>query len=140
MPYTYSIHPQFNLLWIKRIGVITSEDIKALIAESQADSETSTEMAILEDFRLAEQIDLGFTEMVPIAENSKKLGWGRELPTKMAFVAPTPVTFGMARMFQSLMAGQDRIAIEICKTIDAAVDFLGLPEEARALLANPAAE
>lgn len=107
------------------------------MVDLKSEPQFNPDFVLLNDFRRVESFDMGFSEMANVAADAKKLNWGEIAPKKVAFLATSQLTYGMTRMFQTLMAGDGRVAIEICGTVQEVADFLELSPSAQTLISKP---
>lgn len=99
----YAITQAADLLRVRLHGVLTTKSLMDLAAElAELEGRLPTAVSRIVDLRECTGIDVNFSAML-------KLGQARTAvqlpnPVKSALLAPDPILYGFARMFQSLNA------------------------------------
>jgi len=124
MPIEFEHDRARSLLTVRMHGTVSGADLVAYAQHAVDDPEID---AATRDF-----IDLSGVTSVPIdSDGLRKFdsilqsGGRVENPGKMAIYAPTDLTFGMARMFQSYRDGT-AIDVQVFRAEDEALAFLDL--------------
>lgn len=77
------------------------------------------------DLSMVHKIDLDFNHLLAFSKFDKAI-MNPSTPLRYAFLAPTPLTFGMVRMYEGLMADANA-AIRSFKVRDECAIFLNVP-------------
>jgi len=83
-------------------------------------------MKRLMDLDRLDRIDLGFSKMPAIAELARRTRARDVAYIRVALLATTPSAQGVANMLARLIGGEDYF-IRVCKGLDEAADYLGVP-------------
>ena len=134
MQNTYSIHPEFSLLCKRLSGHVTHEQLTELGQRAFSDARYEKSMRVFEDLRNLETVDFDYNRVRSLGQSVAKRFTGYSVVIRTAHYAPGDLAFGIARMFQTILSDSQNLDIGVFRDFDEAVDFLGLPEEARAML------
>lgn len=97
MPFTYTIHPERNLIRQTLWGRITADDLRQLASAMWADPLYRKKLDILADLRRAE-VHIPYDEMM---EYTRFLSGHSDIG-RQAIVVGRQLEFGMARMYEQL--------------------------------------
>ncbi len=123
MPYRIEIVEGF--LKIRFWGRISVEELQAYLAElSEVESKMNPVLNRLTDVSETTEIDLHFEVMDQLANLRIAVTFKNHF--KSAFVAPTPLQFGLCRMFQSLNHNPN-IHIQIFRNLESAIEWIKEP-------------
>jgi len=121
MSFSYQIDPDAGLLTVIGEGVVTQPERLAAMRAWLSDPAFRPGLDTLCDFSAAVSTPT-LAELIEIADfiklHTESIG-----ATKLAVVAPRPVTFGAVRQFEALVAF-DPIQVEIFSDRDAALAWL----------------
>jgi hypothetical protein len=119
MPYTLTVEP--DLVRVVFSGALTAADLLAMAAELRAIERVRpvphnrlTDLSQVTDFQLTVSDILAYVD--------ERRGYWRAHPLRAALVAPSELSFGFARMFQTFSEQAD---VELFATVEAAVAWLG---------------
>jgi hypothetical protein len=126
MPATYQIDQTNRVVLSVASGRFTADDAWNQIQQLQADPGFSPEYRQLLDFRTVSSVVLTPAEIKHLAE----------VPlfapsAKRAFVSPTPLLYGLARMYAAQREIQGDTGIGVFHTLDEAMVWLGLQDAPR---------
>jgi hypothetical protein len=97
----YEIRDEGAFLFTRFSGVLTEDDLLAAIAEiARIEDASSTSKDRITDLTGLEDIRIGFTEMLMLANQRRKRTF--TAPVKSALIAHRSLHVGYARMFQTL--------------------------------------
>lgn len=126
MPQSFVLHPDLNLIVMRYSGHVTLDDLRDAFAESVTDPRYRPGMMELGDFSGATETQIGFAEIMAIAERVRMAY--RQYPSQIlvAHYAPSEIAFGMARMYQTIMNDVENLNLGLFRTIPETLDHLAL--------------
>jgi hypothetical protein len=105
MPYSVRLDRDRMLIAIALNGDVGDEELRSLSRDARAHPEMAAGIAILYDCS-------GVASVAVTRELVHDLGIrARNDTNRVAFVAPSPVAFGLARMYQIVSGGEGRMQI-----------------------------
>ena len=105
MPFSVQLDRERHLIVISAEGDVGDTDLEALSKTARAMPEVATGIGVLYDCS-------GLSSVSVTRGLVQELGMrARNDTNRVAFVAPTPVAFGLARMYQIISGGEDRMQI-----------------------------
>ena len=131
---SYSILPEYGLLWKRHRGNITRQYLANLNQLVNADKRYCRTMTVFEDLRGVRILEVDY-DYVSI--------FGRELcdyygdcpaTVKFGICAPGDLAFGLGRMFQTLVSDFGKLDVGVFREVGETLDFLEVPEAARTRL------
>ncbi len=122
MPAEYQIDSQRGCVFSSAKGVFTDQDILSHQAALASDPAFSSELDQLWDFGKLDRVELS-SETIRTLAQENPFGAG----SRRAFFVPTPLAFGLARMFQSY-ADESEDDIAVFWTRSEAIQWLGFEE------------
>ncbi len=125
MPYRYLRLPDIDLLYVELSGVLTLGDLKELQAEVLSDPSHRLEMSKLVALHGISDTALDFSSLLSLRGGLAELYYGQSKMTKWSLFAPSNLSFGMARMFQTLLTEIPPIRAQVFQNPDAALAFVG---------------
>ena len=121
MPYTFSIHPDRNLIRQTLWGRITADDLREISSRERADPNYRPHMDVLADLRNAE-LDVSYDQMT---DYSRFLA-GASTIGRQAIVVSRQLEFGLARMYEQLTDHNVlRTDLRVFLDMEAAESWLG---------------
>jgi hypothetical protein len=128
MPFSRTIHPDVNLLYIRGEGVVDRADLVSLqesLIHSAAEAQGRDQIV---DLTLVARIDLSIDDISALRPRSEALRRATQ-PGRLAIVAPSDITFGLARMYEMMFEeSQPPREILVVRSIREATSWLNLPE------------
>lgn len=124
MPLEYKIIEEKKLVHVTGWGIITFSELLSHINELGKDPGYKKPMKKLIDYRQVSNVELSMTESESFAQTKAELSdiFSEE---KCAIVAPKDVTFGTARIHDSLIEMKEpNIETEVFRDFDQALDWL----------------
>ena len=126
-PMPHSIKSENGMLQIRIVGVLSCAELTAL---SQALHELEVGLGRVPDriidLEEVTRSDITFAEMLDLAKMRAAIVFPNDF--RSAIVARTPVKFGLARMFQSLMEANRQISVGIFNDLSSALVWLATPD------------
>ena len=126
MPATYKIDRVNRVVLSTATGIFTSEDAWNQINQLLADPEFSPTFGQLLDFSTVGPMNLTPAEIKHLAEVALFAPSSRR-----AFVSPTPLLYGLARMYAAQREILGDTGIGIFRTMEEAREWLGLEKTKR---------
>ena len=123
MPTSYKIFKDIGLAIITSSGPADPEETIAVVTGLQADPDFSMSYDVLWDARERTE-PYTSDEVLKIARHVSSYQGDR--PSKRAFVVTKDVNYGMARVYESLRYSKSHVEIEIFKSWEEALTWLGL--------------
>ncbi|MDY6855933.1 MAG: hypothetical protein SWO11_14750 [Thermodesulfobacteriota bacterium] len=124
MPIEYDIIKEKNTVIVVGSGVISATDIINHLDSLAEDDRYTAPMKKLVDYRDIESINILPDEAEIIAQRKKKLS-KKFSGEKCAFVSPSDLTYGTARVHQALIDGTD-INTQVFRSFEEALDWLNI--------------
>ena len=125
MAVTVFIHPELNLLHSRYSGVVTGADIRGNMKKIRQHPDFKPGLKRLVDLTAASAFDYNVSEAVTLSEEVGQHYSGDE-NVRCAYLAPTSLQFGMARMFESLLSEHAPMDIGVFRDQEGARQFLGV--------------
>lgn len=120
MPFSYTIHPDRNLIRQSLWGRVTAEELRALASAMWSDPLYRKKLDILADLRRAE-VDIPYDQMM---EYTRFLSGNSDIG-RQAIVVGRQLEFGMARMYEQLTeANVQRESLKVFFNIEDAERWL----------------
>lgn len=123
MPATYKIDRTRRVVLSAATGIFTAEDAWNHIRQLRADPEFDPSFGQLLDFSRVELVNVTPTEIRQLAEVALFLP-----ASKRAFVSPTPLLYGLARMYVAQREVQGDTGIAVFYTMEEAKAWLGFSD------------
>ena len=138
MPCTYDIRTRDRLIVNTVSGELHTQDVMDLSARLRADPLFDPYFPIIQDFRKVEKDNIDFAGMISITSDIKRVRTATSPPLRMGLLAPSDVSYGMSRMFQTLMQNTPNASIVVERNCDDLIAAMGLPTlTAKILNAEP---
>ena len=125
MAVTVFIYPALNLLHSRYSDVVTRDDLRANIDAIQRHPHFRPGLNRLVDLTAVSAFDYNVGEAVTLSEEARR-HYQREQRLKCAYLAPTRLAFGMARMFEGLLSDHENLQIGVFRDAQDVRRFLGL--------------
>ena len=125
MSFSYVIYKNHRLVVSTGTGRVTSDEIKARQDQTKTDPDFNPDFNQIVDLRAATTVDLTVDQARALASRNIFSPTSRR-----AFIATTPVVFGMGRMWESyteLARGASQI--QLFSDLPSALDWLGLKDD-----------
>ena len=134
MLHSYSILPEYGLLWKRFRGHITRQQLAELDQQVSSDIRNDRTMSVLNDLRGVQNLDFDYNHISVLGREMR--GSFADCPgvVKFAICAPGDLAFGLGRMFQTLMSDFEKLDIGVFRDVDETLDFLGIPATKRPML------
>lgn len=117
-----------GLIWLQMRERITRTDLQDLYQLLYAAPEPPERRWTYVDLGQVSAVDVGFREIhwisIRSADIVRRAGWH----LRISIHAPTPVTFGVSRMYQQLFGSNDFAEVFVSENPQEALDWLDLPE------------
>ena len=123
MAATVFIYPKLNLLHSQYSGVVTGVDLRENMKSIQQHPEFRPGLIRLVDLSAVRAFDYNVSEAVTLSEEVGQ-HYRDDERIRCAYLAPSSLAFGMARMFESLLSQHTRMDIGVFRTEDGARQFL----------------
>lgn len=131
---TYSILPEYGLLWKRYFGNVTQQQLADLGQQVMSDRRYDRTMSVFDDMRGLKTLDIDYNHISALSRDVRG-GFGDcPAPVKFAICAPGDLAYGLGRMFQTLMSDFDKLDIGVFRDIDETLDFLDIPDTKRPML------
>lgn len=125
-------------MW-KRFGAdLTHTQLLDLGQRALSDPHYDISMSVFEDLRHLKTVDFDYDRVRCLGTGVALHFAGSPVTVKAAHYAPGDLAFGMARMFQTVFSEIENLDFAVFRDFDAAMAFLDLPPQARALLESGA--
>ena len=134
MAASYSIHRTHRLIWNRFSGTISVADLVDLGERLRNDVHADPGYLFIEDMRGVTEDRITFNEMQQVTGNIAAYRKMIGVPLRIGLIAPSDVTFGMARMFQSLLTSQIAAEINVGRDVADLATEAGLGPDAVVLL------
>ncbi len=128
MPQNHLILPEFNLVFLRYSGHVTLNDQRQLVADVTANPDHRYDMPKLSDASSVTGSDIDATIFMALRDRLESRYTDLPGPILWAHFAPSDTTYGMARMFESLMSDITALKVEVFRDLPDALDFLGLSD------------
>lgn len=128
MEFAFEFCSTVPMLIVRHSGAVTKKDVQAYISAMLELPEREKCLFQLNDFSGLEQIDLDFRKVWSVSEAAKKLYPPTRHPVKVAFYAPSDISFGFARMYCSLMEGTSFAKFDAFHCVQEAWHWFGVSE------------
>jgi hypothetical protein len=116
VPFSISVDKSVQLIYISLQGAVLDEDLIELSKQARSQPAFIAGWAILYDCSAATEILISSELIRSLASTA------RDDKNPLAFVAPSPAVFGLARMYQTLSDAGARVAV--FSTLDLAAAWL----------------
>jgi len=124
MPCTYEVHSNANLLYCRLVGIVSIDDIRAVLTRAQQGPSFRPGMLVFNDMSRTALIDFGFAQMMEISARIRRIQATPKRFGACVFFTPGDLAYGMARMFRALAEPEIEPSIGICRDRDASFKFL----------------
>lgn len=125
MPIYFKVFEEHKLVVLLPTGITSDEDFVSFYTRFSKDDRISPEYALLVD-TTREEGSPGVDAIRKVAAAGQQIKRERREPSKIAIIAPSDLTFGTTRWYQSnaeTSEGKHRVF----RKAQAAVDWLGIP-------------
>lgn len=96
MPWTYRIDKAREFMWVRASGVVTEAEVATGAANAIGDPDFGSHYRLLLDYSEATSISMSVDAVARLAQSSAFSPRSRR-----AFLATTPLTFGLGRMYET---------------------------------------
>lgn len=124
MPIKYDILSDTKLVMAVGSGVVTANEILEHLYSLAEDQSYTSPMKKLIDYRNVESINISPEEAQLIAQTKTALA-KKFAGERCAFVSPGDLTYGTARVHQTLVGGSD-IDTQVFRSFEEAIEWLGI--------------
>jgi hypothetical protein len=128
MGITYSFFPDRFLIYIRLEGYVDQKDIFRYFAKFERDKSLKSGCNELIDFAALTDLDLTYEQMRTIRLREEGYYKNTSTPVLCVIHAPQDTAFGMARMYQQMVATNDDHIVQIARTEAETLEMLGQPE------------
>ena len=118
--------PSLDFRWVRYESVVAAADVIAVIHRSYGSEIGHAGTRSLIDMETVETVDVTFSDMNSATQTAVARLTASGQRIRSACHAPTDVTFGIARIYQTLMENAGVAETLVSRERDAAVRFLGL--------------
>ena len=125
MSVTIFIYPELSLLHSRYTGVVTGADLRGNMKKIRQHPNFRPGLKRLVDLTAVSAFDYNVSEAVTLSEEVGQHYSGDE-NIRCAYLAPTSLQFGMARMFESLLSEHATMDIGVFRNREQACQFLGV--------------
>ncbi|MDU8912696.1 hypothetical protein [Aestuariicoccus sp. MJ-SS9] len=134
MPATFSVLKAHNLVLFRFPDTLTPEINRAVVNAYFVSPEYCETFDFLVDFSDGPRMDITFHSMMHMVLRMEPVRRRRSPMARTAIYAPDDLSFGVARMYQSLVTAEESWQVEVFRDATPALAFLGhAPELAPAL-------
>ena len=123
MPFAYVIDLERGILFTRAWGRFTDDDVLEHQRRKKVDPDFDPGYRELVDLSQVEEFELTVDGILEIVANDN---WGNK--ARRAFISPTDVIFGMARMYETLLDGAPQ-EVAVFRTVSEAWQWLGQHKE-----------
>ncbi|MFT6105675.1 MAG: hypothetical protein ACJA1E_002109 [Paracoccaceae bacterium] len=134
MPYATGIQKEDTLSWVFYSGVLTMGLARACHQSLIQHPDFLPGLDFYISLETVTEIDLNFAKVTALRSLTESRSKGSGKLPKIALFAPTDVTFGMARMYETLLNQGDVASAEVFGDEQQCFDWLGLTDHAIAKL------
>lgn len=128
MGITYTYFPDRFLIYIRLEGYVDQKDIFRFFATFERDTTLTSGCNELIDFTALTDLDLTYEQMRTVRLREEGYYKNTSSPVHCVIHAPQDTTFGMARMYQQMVANNDDHTVQIARTEAETLEMLGQPE------------
>lgn len=128
MPITCKFKPEARLIIFVHVGSITDEELLLSYKTFLDDIRFDKSFNLLVDLRQTDSSKRSAAVLSKMANFVRKQYTDINMQPKIAVIAPSNLSFGLARMFESLSYNVP-FDFEIFRAMDAAFDWLGISED-----------
>ncbi len=126
MPCAHEFATEHDLIVMRCWGKVTMQELRSTFVAAVHDPNYRYGMSEFGDFSGVTSVDLGFPEMMALAERFRA-GYERSRNVaKVAYFAPGDIAFGMTRMFQTLTSDVENLDLGLFRTLEPALEHLGI--------------
>ncbi len=125
MPYAYFISPKANLVCHHLHGAVSLDDVKSVMESSRKDPAFKPGMDSFIALDSVTDLQFGYNGIAQLSARMIALHGPGAARSRRIFHAPSDLTFGMIRMYKSLIGDTKNIDICIFRDFEAAVRCLG---------------
>ncbi|WP_149866268.1 hypothetical protein [Tropicimonas marinistellae] len=135
MAFSYSVHADLNLLFMRYSGCVSLNDQRRLVRYLASDDVYRPELAKLCDSSSLVEANLRLSDLIALRDRLHARYVGLPGPILWAHYAPSDYAFGMARMWNMLLEEIPAIHCEVFSHAEETLEFLGMnrPEIANRL-------
>lgn len=123
MPVTYDIDESDYLVTARYAGEVTLDEIAAMFTAYIGDPDFDLDRPHLADLSNVTTTDIGFEDTYALFSMYMRNYTRPGHHLRIAILAPEPISFGIARIFQNLAESSDAIDVELFDTFDSARDW-----------------
>lgn len=124
MSVDYEIQNDGAFVLARYWGAVSGLEVAEMFRRYQADPDFQIDRPHLADVSGVTESDAGFAEVFSLFSMFARFYATSDNPLRVAIYAPADLTFGIARIFQNLAEGSDRIETAIFKEMDEAHAWL----------------
>ncbi len=130
MSCTVITFPNHGLIWARYTGEVEIQDLMSLIPPITSEPPPIPATRVLHDASAMTGSPITMHEFLMLRDRMDLLYSGADEPARHAVYAPKDLQFGMARMYQGIIAQTGLVHPEPFRTLAEAIAFLALPVEA----------
>ncbi|MBN2318152.1 MAG: hypothetical protein JXR49_03710 [Acidobacteria bacterium] len=129
MPVFFDFKPEYNLVVCRQVGTVDDEEFLASYHSLFEGDRFDPSMALVVDLRRADSSKRSREAIQAFARYWKEWMQKTGKKSRVAVIAPKDVSFGLARMYEAY-AESANISFTVFREADAALEWLGIPEDA----------
>src|SRR5215472_8572893 len=124
MPFSYIVHKELNLVVSTGRDRLSWNEISACQGQALTDPNFNPEFNQIADLRAVTSVNMAYDQIRVLAARTIF-----NFPSRRAFVAPNPVVFGVARMWEAITELSSNLSqIRVFYGLPPALKWLGLEE------------
>ena len=125
MAVQLSIHPSLNLLHSQYSGTVTGEDLRSNMQSIRNHPDYKPSLKRLVDLSNVSGFDYNVSEAVSLSQEVG-LHYRVNGGIRCAYLAPSTLAFGMARMFATFLSDYAALDVGVFRNTNDAREFLGI--------------
>lgn len=129
MPCSYQILQEFPLILRKYYGEVAAHEPFDNFRACMNDPAYTPGMTEFVDCSAVIRSEIDHRGMQALAREMKEAYAAQGVVTRIAYFAPSDYTFGMSRMFQTLIRDDDCMIVSVHRTKEGALQALSMPLE-----------
>ena len=128
MPVRVYFFPELNLRWVRYEVTLAAADVIAVIHQAYGRGDAPTGQRNFVDMETVETVGIAFSDMHSATQSAIESLTASGARVRSACFAPTDVTFGIARIYQTLMENAGVAETLVTRDRGEVARFLGLED------------
>lgn len=123
------LHPNGVIGVVQLRGRINIEDLLDLLNENTRPAAMKALDALITDLSAVTDVALDFQQMTTLAGHADRAFANRDTPMRSAYYAPSDLSFGMARMYETLASMRPHLDVRVFRARQECADWAGMSIE-----------